>query len=88
MLLKDKDDPPMVWDENQYDWYVYDWENLAEEIVDSLDRPRGDVYREAVEFKRQEIKKWCSLLLNKLQGTEDRTAPRTILFSLPLEEQP
>lgn len=85
MLLKDRDAPPMVWDENQFDWFVHDWENLSEQIFDDLDRPRGDVYREAVEFKRQQIRGWCGKILNKLQGTEDREGPRTILFSLPME---
>jgi hypothetical protein len=87
MLLKDRDSPPAVWDVNQYDWFVRDWENLSEQIFEDLGRPREDAYREAVEYKRQEIREWCGKILNRLHGTEDKTAPRTILFSLPLEQR-
>lgn len=84
MLLKVGPEP-RVQDLLTYDTWVESWQIFSESIVETLDRPRGDAYREIVEGERAEIKKWCSLLLNKLQGTEDRAASRTILFSLPIE---
>jgi hypothetical protein len=87
MLLKVGNEP-RVHDQLTYDHWVESWQIFSESIIDTLDRPRGDAYREIVEGERAEIKKWCARLLNKLQGTEDPTAPRTILFSLPLEARP
>lgn len=84
MLLKVGSEP-RVQDQLQYDHFVWEWTVLSRSMIETLDRPRGDAYREIVEGERAEIKKWCAVLLNKLQGTDDREGARAVLFSLPLE---
>jgi len=74
-LLKEPNTQPAVWDENQYDWFVEDFLNLAEQIIGDLDRSKDDLFRQCIEFRRAEMKRVCGVLLNKLQGTEDKIAP-------------
>lgn len=82
-LLKDPTTGPLVSDLNQYDVFLWDWENLSESILEVLDNPPGDPYRNAVEYKRAEIKDLCRRMLDAMARTE----PRTILFALPGNEE-
>ena len=81
-LLKDTTTGPLVWDTNQFDHFVADWEVLGESILDVLEREPNDPYRQAVEFKRAEIKDLCRRILDAMVRSE----PRTVLFGLPLAQ--
>ena len=81
-MLKDPDTQPAVWDENQYDWFVEDFLNLAEQITEDLDRSGNDLFRSCIEFRREELRRACGMLLNKLQGTDDKALAMPVLLSV------
>jgi hypothetical protein len=81
--LVKQSDQPMIWDENQYDWFVSDFLSLGEQIISDLDRPQEDLYRKCIEFQRAELKRVCAALLNKLAGTDDKTLVTPTLFRVP-----